>query len=86
MLMFVVDGDGESFFVVVGCSGCGGGNYFWVILVVTIFLEVILVVTNWDLWLSFGGGWWWLSFGREERILFFILFEGVVCIILMSCI
>ena len=31
--------------------------------------------------------WWWLSFGREEKECnFFILFDGVVYIILMSCI
>ena len=35
--------------VVVWIFSDAGGNYFWVILVVTNFLEVILVVTNWGL-------------------------------------
>ena len=71
--------------VVVSFISGGGGwwcNFF--------FLGVILVVTNWGLWLSFGGKWLWVFWrGREGRSMkkrrekhtFFILFDREVYII-----
>ena len=94
----------DFFFLLFFCYGFDFGMVGYLVLIVVVsfisggggwwcnffFLGVILVVTNWGLWLSFGGKWLWVFWrGREgrsmkkrrEKHIFFILFDREVYII-----
>ena len=71
----------DFFFLLFFCYGFDFGMVGYLVLIVVVwffggggggakpfFFGVILVVTNWGLWLSFGGRWLWVFWrGREER-------------------
>ena len=73
----------DFFFLLFFCYGFDFGMVGYLVLIVVVwffggggggggakpfFFGVILVVTNWGLWLSFGGRWLWVFWReREER-------------------